>query len=995
MTFDPDDPRLTAYALGELEARERAEVEAWLEEEPDARRSVDELRCLARLLGTLLRAEASPGLGAEQKRAIARELERDPQAGALPFPGSRRWSVLARYAVLAAALLLACTVSLRLLINRQQAEQRERAPAARTEMFGRSEGSRADGPAGPAKDSAARPSEPARESESAFGFAVPNGAPAVAEAPPAPPPLSLRSMSAPAEAADESLFQRQTGFGAVALEQAPAAPVEEPADLKEPKGAISKEPRAAPDRRYFYAENATRAAPQPANGSAAKSGAPASDAASAAPGPPATGVASSAPKDGDMSRGLSGGGMARGMAPAANAPLAQGALGRVEVRRSGVEPAAGGAADAGGTKPESSQSSMQRKLGSVDPLDSKAGRDLASGDDRSALAAGSAAPAPAPTGGRAQAPSGQPAGASRFAPRAGAATGMAGLSHRAPESQARAAAAYAPGGLGAPAPAPAQKPGQLAGKSAQDAQTPTEGPRAEGLEQPGKLHIAQVREQAGEAGRERQLLEQDQGPAELDKLVKAKEVLGEEPLPENEPVLVTPDTALSTFAIDVDTGSYSNIRRFLRQETLPPPGAVRIEEMLNYFTWSYPAPAGDAPIAIDTELTRCPWNPDNRLLRIGLRGKAVRFANRQPSNLVFLVDVSGSMNQPNKLPLAKTGLRMLVEQLGENDKISVATYAGREGVALPATSGSNRAEILSAIDQLAAGGSTNGEAGYQLAYNLAVENFIQGGINRVILCSDGDFNVGATRLDELTAMATEKAKTGVFLNVLGFGDGNLKEKTLEQLADKGNGQYAYIDDLLEARKVFVEQIDGTLVTIAKDVKVQVEFRPNHVGSYRLLGYENRRMADADFRNDAKDAGEIGSGLTVTALYELTPPGPVVPGNNVALRNDGLRSDPNTLAIVRFRYKPLDGAQVPEISHPVQDATVELGAATSDTRFASAVAMFGMILRHSKYQGQATLDAVLELAEANRDPDPGGYRAEFVSLVQKAREISVPVAAGAK
>ncbi len=338
---------------------------------------------------------------------------------------------------------------------------------------------------------------------------------------------------------------------------------------------------------------------------------------------------------------------------------------------------------------------------------------------------------------------------------------------------------------------------------------------------------------------------------------------------------------LSTFSIDVDTASYANVRRFLTRGMMPPPDAVRIEEMINYFPYHDIAPHEEGRFRVGVEVARCPWNADHRLARISLKAREMDRGKRPPSNLVFLLDVSGSMAAPNKLPLLRTAMKMLVDALGENDRVAIVVYAGAEGLALPSTSCMQKGEILSSLDQLQAGGSTNGGAGIKLAYDVAVQNFIQGGTNRVILATDGDFNVGVTGDADLIRLIEEKRKSGVFLSVLGLGEGNLQDKKMEGLADKGNGNYSYLDTAKEARKVLVEQIAGTLVTVAKDVKIQVEFNPAKVASYRLIGYENRLLANADFKDDAKDAGEIGAGHSVTALYELVPPGKeaTIPGGS--------------------------------------------------------------------------------------------------------------------
>ena len=349
---------------------------------------------------------------------------------------------------------------------------------------------------------------------------------------------------------------------------------------------------------------------------------------------------------------------------------------------------------------------------------------------------------------------------------------------------------------------------------------------------------------------------------------------------EDNPFIRTTQENLATFSIDVDTASYANVRRFLNQNQLPPKDAVRIEELLNYFNYDYAQPTGNAPIAPNWKLRQRPWHPTNRLVRIGIKAREVNANRRPPSNLVFLVDVSGSMNSPEKLPLVKTGLNMLVERLGENDTVSIVVYAGQSGLALAPTSGMRKEVIRQAIDSLQPGGSTNGASGIQLAYNQAVANFVRGGVNRVVLMTDGDFNVGITNQSDLTRLIEDRARSGVFLSVLGFGMGNYKDSTLERLADQGNGNYAYIDNVAEARKVLVEEMSGTLITVAKDVKIQVDFNPARVEAYRLIGYENRILRTQDFNNDAKDAGDMGAGHTVTALFEVVPKGGEVPGPSI-------------------------------------------------------------------------------------------------------------------
>ncbi len=457
--------------------------------------------------------------------------------------------------------------------------------------------------------------------------------------------------------------------------------------------------------------------------------------------------------------------------------------------------------------------------------------------------------------------------------------------------------------------------------------------------------------------------------------------------------LLAEDNPLSTFSIDVDTASYANVRRFLTRRQLPPPGAVRIEELINYFTYDYPCPEGDVPFAVNAEIAACPWAPEHRLVRFGLKGREIDRGARPLSNLVFLVDVSGSMNQPDKLPLVKRGLQMLVEQLGENDRVAIVVYAGSSGLVLPSTSSENKPTILAALDRLQAGGSTNGGQGIQLAYRVAVENFITGGTNRVILCTDGDFNVGVTDQSQLVRLIEEHRASGVFLSVLGFGTGNYKDSTMEKLADKGNGNYACIDTEREAGKVLVEQLAGTLVTIAKDVKIQVEFNPRTVAAYRLIGYENRVLAAQDFADDQKDAGEIGAGHTVTALYEVVPAGveaPVAalpPLKYQAPTVFTSSSVSDELLTLKLRYKQPDGDTSRELQFPIRDSGAEFGQASDDFQFACAVASFGMLLRDSDHKGNATFEAAAEWAQSGVGEDESGYRREFTQLVATAQALN--------
>lgn len=445
--------------------------------------------------------------------------------------------------------------------------------------------------------------------------------------------------------------------------------------------------------------------------------------------------------------------------------------------------------------------------------------------------------------------------------------------------------------------------------------------------------------------------------------------------------ITTAQENTSTFSIDVDTASYSNVRRFLNAGTLPPVDAVRIEELLNYFQYEeMPAPK-DGPFAAHLEIAGCPWNPAHRVAKIGLKGREIAPAARPQCNLVFLIDVSGSMNHPKKLPLVKESLKLLVEQLGEADHIALAVYAGAAGTVLPPTSASRKQDIFQALDRLHAGGSTNGAGGIQLAYQVAANNKIPGGANRVILCTDGDFNVGITRDDDLEHLIAREAKRGVFLTVLGFGMGNLQDAKLERLADRGNGHYGYIDSLAEAKKALVEELSGTLVTIAKDVKIQVEFDKQHIAGYRLIGYENRRLENQDFANDAKDAGEIGAGHTVTALYELIPQQQMIPANADILK-------------LRLRYKTPEADRSDLAEFVGRDTGRTFEAASPDFRFASSVAMAGMVLRNSEYRGTATWDTVLALANQARGNDVRGQRAEFIGLIEQARRLANPSGANA-
>ncbi|MBX3238627.1 MAG: von Willebrand factor type A domain-containing protein [Chitinophagaceae bacterium] len=449
---------------------------------------------------------------------------------------------------------------------------------------------------------------------------------------------------------------------------------------------------------------------------------------------------------------------------------------------------------------------------------------------------------------------------------------------------------------------------------------------------------------------------------------------------------------LSTFSIDVDAASYSNVRRFLNQGTMPPPGSVRIEEMINYFQYDYPQPEGSHPFAIHTEIAAAPWSSKNKLVMISLQGAKIPADELPASNLVFLIDVSGSMDYDNKLPLVKQSMKMLTDQLRENDRVAIVVYAGSAGLVLPATSGADKQTIKNAIDNLQAGGSTAGGAGIKLAYKIARENFKKNGNNRVILCTDGDFNVGVSSDAAMEALIEEERKSGVFLTVLGYGMGNYKDNKMQKLANKGNGNHAYIDNLKEAKKVLVNEFGGTLFTIAKDVKLQVEFNPDKVQAYRLIGYENRMLKSEDFNNDKKDAGELGSGHTVTAFYEVIPVGV---SSDFIEKVDGLKyrktgnktnSGSNEILTVKFRYKKSDGDVSRLIEQSVADNTIDIHHTSDNFRFAAAVAQFGMLLRNSQFRQEATYNKVLALAGSATGEDREGYRKEFIELVNKAGSI---------
>jgi len=447
---------------------------------------------------------------------------------------------------------------------------------------------------------------------------------------------------------------------------------------------------------------------------------------------------------------------------------------------------------------------------------------------------------------------------------------------------------------------------------------------------------------------------------------------------------------LSTFSIDVDNASYSNIRRFINNGQLPPPDAVRIEEMINYFRYDYPEPRGEHPFSVYTELAACPWNNKHELLQVGLRGKSIDKSSLPPSNMVFLIDVSGSMNSPNKLPLLKSAFALLINEIRPQDHVAIVVYAGAAGLVLESTPGNKKELIMSAIDNLEAGGSTAGGAGLRLAYREAEKNFIKGGNNRIILATDGDFNVGESSNGGMERLVEEQRQLGVFITVLGFGMGNYKDDKMEIIADKGNGNYSYIDNLQEARKVLVREFGGTLFTIARDVKFQIEFNPSKVDSYRLIGYENRLLNDEDFNDDTKDAGEMGSGHMVTALYEIVPSGSgervpsVDPLKYQVSRVKNEENYTDEMLTIKVRYKKPDGITSMLLEKPVKDFGEEIEDASENLRFAAAVAEFGMILCESEFRGSSTLDGAAKLASSAKGSDDDGYRSEMIRLINTFR-----------
>ncbi|HWE40200.1 MAG TPA: VWA domain-containing protein [Isosphaeraceae bacterium] len=951
--IDPlDDPRLTAFALDELDdPADRQAVEAILAADAAASRYVDDVRQAARLLTDALRKEPSPGLDPKHRDAIEEELmptpapKPEPEPKPATAPGRRSYRML--YALAAVVLI---GVGLGLLLPS--------IPAARES------GRRTQDMAIARADRDARlKASTDREGESRGGVNAPSTPPTAA----APATREEQLRRSPQETAGGSGGTAQ-GYGPSGGPQVRALGR---------VGGEATESKAG-DVGQRYNSKSSRDDSQLMFAASSKLGAAAAPA-----GPVATGRRAGSSSEGRAmgGGGMMGGGMGGGMGKTGG----QGA----NQRQQAAKPLAPFRSRGLATELKAGRDLAKSKSGAKDAKESQVALLDRTEETLKQQAFARRAPAPAAPGARPAAANALGAGVDRPPP---------------PPASAPTAANDPLDRKKATGPAPAARPADGATSVNGQVTLPSDKkPDVPGLGLQQQVEPAQQAKPAQEPARP----EQEAMALQLAEQ-PANEAYAQ--TTDNPFLVVRPDATdnrLSTFSIDVDTASYSNMRRFVSQGTWPPKDSVRIEEFLNYFAYNYPQPTGNDPFSINTEVARCPWQPEHRLVRIGLKGKDVAADKRPTSNLVFLLDVSGSMDAENKLPLVKASMRLLVDQLGEGDRVAIVTYAGTTGVALPSSSCTRKEPIVATIDRLQPGGSTNGGAGLELAYNEAIGNFIKGGTNRVILCTDGDFNTGLTNTGDLVHLVEEKAKAHVSLSVLGFGMGNLKDAMMEQLADKGDGNYAYIDTLLEARKHLVEQLSGTLVTIAKDVKVQVEFNPAKVAAYRLIGYEDRLLAKEDFDDDTKDAGEIGAGHTVTALYEVVPAGTPPPqlaaaralkyeprpepkpaaaaaaGADLASKAKGPASD--ELLTVFLRYKAPDGDTSKLLERPVVDAGLDVSRASDDFKFASAVASFGMLLRGSPYKGSSTLDTALELARSGTGADPSGYRKEFVELVQKAKQ----------
>ncbi len=1022
MPIAPDDPRLTALALGELDDRERPEVEALIADDPEALALVSDIRATARLLTECLRAEATPGLAPEHRLAIETCLQAPAELAAAPsIRPRRRW---AGYAVAAAILGLAATLIGPSIRHAEQA--REPMSVALGERVEAPKAAPATSPAEAtpstrrAIDRFDRPSkldrkavrdEPGESLASppdSSGMALQAGLPPLVARPPSGPTPILR----PAREVEE--LARRSG-----LENS-VAPLDAKAD-KEAFGRKESQLALRPDTAPTDANRAVseqtgqpdRSKSQPAQLDSRSAGTLGDRAGKAGPGDMNQGQPSTVNNPFlDNSRGqkapivvgTQAGGIgnfngARGSGiPAfereASTPLARANQGGFAGGGGGI----GGAGKFGGGQMNGSRPSDQHAAQASQPprANPGLGREFAERAFRLPTA-----PPPAD-------PAAKSSISTRPNPRPGEPIAL-GIDRRdRPEalhamdlggkpSQATPPAAVAQAGSIVRLFKRGEKAKEDLAKQAGQPQAgqPNQNQKPGQPQPPGQTQAGQPDQKQGQPQQGQAQVDDEQRARTFQEMAEERRKrlddqagAGEafQPIVDN-PFLPVAENRLSTFSIDVDTASYANVRRYLNQNARPPADAARIEELVNYFPYSYPAPRGADPFSVNVEVARCPWDAGHRLVRIGLKGREVDTSKRPPSNLVFLIDVSGSMQDIEKLPLLKAGMKLLVEQLGENDRVAIVVYAAAEGLALPSTSCSQKEKVLSALEELQAGGSTNGGRGIQLAYDVAVGNFIKGGTNRVILATDGDFNVGVTEGPDLDKLIESKRASGVFLSVLGFGRGNVKHDKLESLADKGNGQYCFIDTIKEARKVLVEQMGGTLVTIAKDVKIQVRFNPARAAAYRLIGYENRMLRAQDFADDRKDAGEIGAGHCVTALYEVAPAGQ---GGRLAEKDkadaDAAKVPEAELLNVDLRYKAPDGDVSKLISRPIPDDGRDFAGASADFKFASAVAGFGMLLRDSPYKGTLTWPAVSELAAGSIGTDPGGYRKEFLDLVRKAQEV---------
>lgn len=982
--FDLDDPRLTAYALGDLDGDERLQMEAWVACHPEAQRAVAEIRAAAGELTEALAAEPAPALRDEQRAAIEAKL----QGKVIPGPGSASgWS---RRRTFTSVFLMAA--SMLIFVGFYELSKSPRM-TLRSSL---------------ALEDASPGSDDRRAAKPAGGVLSDD--------------LAAASAKKPGSAPDSGEVTKSEGDVGYRWSDHLEAENAIPGDAKLRAG-LAAEPGAgnAPAPSVLIPESTSGLAKKDASsltGASTQQELKSAESITARFSSESEGDRKQQKLDQAGSAGDQDGGTKKGEAIVETLRFDSLFEGDIPAEKRKAEakselyyvaPVAGGSGGGGAAPRDRSKDTFGGRTGGTRGISAPGGKN-------------GAAPSPpgtkeVPVAGRPVGPSGPsgpatpavgPAGPASPSPTAGATGAQPSGSLLTPGGFRGAPPAIPPAGLftdpapkpagGAPVPPPTDsverqfgvlnKVGYL-GEATKDKSTDTE---SKDFSESNQLALA---------ARVRRLDDERSMGMWRDRIVGTETYT---PIVENS-FLRSADAPLSTFGLDVDTASYANVRRFLQSGQLPPRDAVRLEEMINYFRYSYAPPKGNVPFSTALDVAACPWQPSHRLVRVGIKAREVDVETRKPSNLVFLVDVSGSMQPDDRLPLVKQGLRLLTKELGENDNIGIVTYAGTSGVALPSTNGSRAAEILSVVESLSAGGSTNGASGIQLAYEMAQRHFITGGVNRVILATDGDFNVGTTSPDELEKLIAEKAKSGVFLTVLGVGRGNLKDATMERLADRGNGNFSYLDSLREARRVLVEQMHGTLVTVAKDVKVQVEFNPTKVAAYRLLGYENRTMAAEDFRNDAKDAGDIGAGHTVTALYEVVPVGaaltsaeedraPVKLKYAAPVREEYKAAEPkvggelsNELLTLFVRYKQPEGEKAEELEIPLKDSAAQsIEKADIDFRFQASVAAFGMLLRGSRHSGSATLDWVLSTAEASKGEDRDGWRREFIDLVMRAKSI---------